>query len=76
MAKNLIRHSMCQECWKKAHPAKSAAGHQAPTRFRTTEQCCFCLATHKSGIYVPKNRDDRSVKCACTTPYAQPVRQG
>jgi hypothetical protein len=71
MTKALIRHSMCQECWTKAHPGKSAVGHQAPARFRSKERCCFCLATHKSGIYVPKNRGDRRVKCNCTTLYGQ-----
>jgi hypothetical protein len=38
------------------------------------EVCCFCLKEHKSGIHVPKDKNDRSVKCNHTTrtsPYPQ-----
>ncbi len=67
--KTLFEHSMCRHCWNKAHPGKSSVGHETPTRFRVQEVCCFCLHTHKSGIYVPKDQKDSSVTCNHKIPY-------
>jgi hypothetical protein len=64
---------MCRDCWNKVHPGVSSGGHEAATRFRVWETCCFCLKEHKSGIHVPKDRKDHSVKCSDTirnSPYA------
>ena len=69
MRKVLIRHSMCRDCWKKARPGSSSVGHETPARHRVQEICCFCLKKHKSGIHVPKDKNDRSVKCTCTSQW-------
>lgn len=65
--KVLIRHSMCRNCWNKSWPGLSSVGHEVPPRFRVRDVCCFCLKEHKSGISVPKDKNDRSVKCTHTT---------
>jgi len=64
MRKILIQHSMCRDCWNKSHPGISSVGHEAPPGLRVWEVCCFCLQTHKSGISVPKDKRDRSVRCS------------
>ena len=63
---------MCRDCWNKANHGISYVGHEAAPRFRVREICCFCLKEHKSGIHVPKDENDRSVKCTHTihnSPY-------
>lgn len=47
-------HSVCNDCWDEMHPGRPACRLIDPLE----ERCCFCGATHKSGIYVRKNPAD------------------
>ncbi len=53
-------HSICWDCWR------AKEGQRQPVRntSRHWEMCCFCGATHDSGIYV--REDQRLLKCAGT----------
>ncbi len=53
-------HSICWDCWRKRE------GQRQPvhTTNRDWEFCCFCGATHDSGIYT--REDQQLLKCAGT----------
>ena len=57
------RHSLCRECWNKKRRGLRSSGHETPVNRRVSENCCFCLNKHKSGIQVAKNPQSRELRC-------------
>lgn len=53
-------HSICDECWK------AEEGDRTPVKLtrRDYEMCCWCGATHDSGIY--RRHDQSNLLCAGT----------
>jgi hypothetical protein len=54
-----FRHSICDLCWARERGTREPV--RIVPRYREDEVCCWCGATHRSGIYT--REDPAKVPC-------------
>jgi len=54
------RHNICEQCWRKLHPAMGPVRHRP-----STHVCCFCGRENTDGIYIHHDGDLLPCKGHC-----------
>ena len=65
------RHNICEQCWRKLHPAMTPIRYPYPT----IAVCCLCRTKNADGIYLHHDGNLLPCKGACFIKESYPPRK-